>query len=60
MVSAGLLTLADAQRIAANVLIGDDGLRLHPDHEKWLEGLAPHAPISQYPHDRNSEDACPP
>jgi secondary thiamine-phosphate synthase enzyme len=32
---------------------------LHQDHEKWLEKLAPHAPISQYQHNRTGEGACP-
>jgi thiamine phosphate synthase YjbQ (UPF0047 family) len=37
----------------------DDERGLHADYEKWLEGLARHAPISQYQHNRTGEDACP-
>jgi len=29
---------------------------LHSDYEKWLEGLAPHAPTSPYMHSRTGED----
>jgi thiamine phosphate synthase YjbQ (UPF0047 family) len=32
--------------ITASVFINDDERGLHADHEKWLEGLAPHAPIT--------------
>ena len=39
--------------------INDDESGLHADCEKWLEGLAPHAPISQYQHNRTGEDARP-
>jgi len=42
------LTLANAMHITASVFINDDERGLHADYEKWLEGLAPHAPISQY------------
>lgn len=45
--------------ITASVFIGDDERGLHADHEKWLERLAPHAPTSQYQHNRTGEDACP-
>jgi thiamine phosphate synthase YjbQ (UPF0047 family) len=31
---------------------------LHADYEEWLEGLAPHEPISRYRHNRTGE-ACP-
>jgi thiamine phosphate synthase YjbQ (UPF0047 family) len=34
------------------VFINDDERGLHADYEKWLEDLAPHAPISQYQHNR--------
>jgi thiamine phosphate synthase YjbQ (UPF0047 family) len=44
--------------IAASVFINDDEYGLHHDYEKWLEGLAPYAPISQYRHNRTGEDAC--
>jgi thiamine phosphate synthase YjbQ (UPF0047 family) len=39
--------------------INDDEYGLHQDYEKWLEGLAPHAPIRQYRHNDTGEDACP-
>ena len=42
--------------IAASVFINDDEYGLHQDYEKWLEGLAPRAPISQYQHNRTGED----
>jgi thiamine phosphate synthase YjbQ (UPF0047 family) len=42
--------------ITASVFINDDEHGLHQDHEKWLEGLAPHAPINQYQHSRTGED----
>jgi secondary thiamine-phosphate synthase enzyme len=50
------LTLVNAMHITASVLINDDESGLHADYEKWLEGLAPHAPISQYQHNRTGED----
>jgi secondary thiamine-phosphate synthase enzyme len=42
-----VLTLVNAQHITASVFINDDEHGLHQDYEKWLEGLAPHAPIDQ-------------
>jgi thiamine phosphate synthase YjbQ (UPF0047 family) len=33
--------------ITASVFINDDEYGLHQDYEKWLERLAPHAPIDQ-------------
>ena len=42
--------------ITASVFINDDESGLHQDYEKWLEGLAPHAPTSQYQHNRTGED----
>jgi len=42
--------------ITASVFINDDERGLHHDYEKWLEGLAPHAPVSQYHHNRTGED----
>ena len=38
------------------LLVNDDEYGLHMDYEKWLEELAPHAPISQYEHNRTGED----
>jgi thiamine phosphate synthase YjbQ (UPF0047 family) len=50
--------------ITASVFINDDEYGLHQDYEKWLERLAPHAPVSQCRpkgrlHNRTGEDACP-
>ncbi len=42
--------------ITASVFINDDEHGLHQDYEKWLEGLAPHEPVSQYLHNRTGED----
>ncbi len=42
--------------ITASVFINDDESGLHQDYEDWLEELAPHAPISQYRHNRTGED----
>ena len=42
--------------ITASVFINDDEYGLHQDYEEWLEKLAPHAPISQYQHNRTGED----
>jgi thiamine phosphate synthase YjbQ (UPF0047 family) len=50
------ICLVNAMHITAAVFINDaeDGL-LH-DFDVWLEKLAPHAPISQYDHNRTGED----
>ena len=50
------LCLVNAMHITASVFINDDESGLHADYEKWLEGLAPHAPVSQYAHNRTGED----
>ncbi len=50
------LVLVNAMHITASVFINDDESGLHQDYEKWLEGLAPHAPISQYRHNNTGED----
>ena len=50
------LCLVNAMHITASVFINDDERGLHTDYEKWLEELAPHAPISQYQHNRTGED----
>jgi hypothetical protein len=50
------LTLVNAMHITASVFINDDERGLHADYEKWLEGLALHAPVSQYQHNRTGED----
>ncbi len=50
------LTLISAMHITASVFINDDEKGLHQDYEKWLEELAPHAPIDQYRHNDTGED----
>ncbi len=50
------LVLVNAMHITASVFINDDEPGLHEDYERWLEGLAPHAPTSQYLHNRTGED----
>lgn len=50
------LVLVNAMHITASVFINDDEPGLHADYEKWLEGLAPHDPTSQYRHNRTGED----
>jgi secondary thiamine-phosphate synthase enzyme len=46
----------NSMHITASVFINDDERGLHADYEKWLEGLAPHAPTSHYQHNRTCED----
>jgi secondary thiamine-phosphate synthase enzyme len=48
--------LANAMHITASVFINDDESGLHKDYDKWLERLAPHAPIDQYRHNDTGED----
>ena len=50
------LCLVNAMHITASVFINDDERGLHEDYRRWLEKLAPHAPISQYLHNRTGED----
>jgi len=50
------LCLVNAMHITASVFINDNESGLHRDYEKWLEGLAPHAPINQYKHNDTGED----
>jgi secondary thiamine-phosphate synthase enzyme len=50
------LVLVNAMHITASVFINDDEPGLHHDYEVWLEKLAPHAPTSQYQHNRTGED----
>lgn len=50
------LVLVNAMHITASVFINDDESGLHADYQKWLEELAPHAPTSQYRHNRTGED----
>ncbi len=50
------LVLVNAMHITASVFINDDEPGLHHDYEAWLEGLAPHEPVSRYHHNRTGED----
>jgi secondary thiamine-phosphate synthase enzyme len=50
------ICLVNAMHITASVFINDDESGLHSDFEKWLEGLAPHEPISRYRHNLTGED----
>jgi secondary thiamine-phosphate synthase enzyme len=50
------LVLVNAMHITASVFINDDERGLHHDYERWLEGLAPHAPTGQYRHNETGED----
>lgn len=50
------LCLVNAMHITASVFINDDELGLIGDYDKWLEKLAPHAPVSQYRHNDTGED----
>lgn len=50
------LVLVNAMHITASVFINDDERGLHNDYAKWLERLAPHAPIGQYRHNDTGED----
>jgi secondary thiamine-phosphate synthase enzyme len=50
------LCLVNAMHITASVFINDNESGLHHDYQVWLEELAPHAPTSQYQHNRTGED----
>ena len=50
------LCLVNAMHITASVFINDNEKGLHNDYEKWLEELAPHAPIEKYDHNKTGED----
>jgi len=50
------LCLVNAMHITASVYINDDEQGLLSDYEDWLEGLAPHEPISRYRHNQTGED----
>jgi thiamine phosphate synthase YjbQ (UPF0047 family) len=43
------LVLVNAMHITASVFINDDESGLHHDYDAWLEKLAPHEPVEQYP-----------
>jgi secondary thiamine-phosphate synthase enzyme len=48
--------LVNSMHITSSVFINDDESGLHHDYDVWLEKLAPHAPTSQYHHNRTGED----
>lgn len=50
------LCLVNAMHITASVFINDNESGLHRDFERWLEGLAPEKPHSQYDHNLTGED----
>ena len=50
------LCLVNAMHITASVYINDAESGLLRDYDDWLEGLAPHEPISKYRHNRTGED----
>jgi secondary thiamine-phosphate synthase enzyme len=50
------LCLVNAMHITASVYINDNESGLIEDYDQWLEKLAPHAPTSQYRHNRTGED----
>jgi secondary thiamine-phosphate synthase enzyme len=50
------LVLVNPMHITASVFINDDEAGLHGDYDRWLERLAPHAPIDQYRHNDTGED----
>lgn len=50
------LVLVNPMHITASVFINDNESGLHHDYEVWLERIAPHAPTSQYEHNRTGED----
>ena len=50
------LCLVNAMHITASVFINDNEAGLLADYEAWLEGLAPHEPISHYRHNNTGED----
>lgn len=51
------LMLVNAMHITASVFINDDEAGLHRDFDRWLEKLAPHAPVSQYEHNNGEDNA---
>jgi secondary thiamine-phosphate synthase enzyme len=50
------LCLVSAMHITAGVHINDNEGGLIQDFDEWLEGLAPHEPISRYRHNNTGED----
>ena len=50
------LCLVNAMHITASVYINDAESGLLEDYREWLEGLAPHEPISRWRHNKTGED----
>ena len=50
------LVLVNAMHITASVFINDNEPGLWSDFQRWLEELAPHAPIDHYRHNDTGED----
>ncbi len=50
------LCLVNAMHITASVFVNDNESGLWSDFERWLEELAPHAPVDQYRHNDTGED----
>lgn len=50
------LCLVNSMHITSSVYINDNESGLLEDYEEWLEGLAPHEPVSHYRHNRTGED----
>ncbi len=51
------LCLVNAMHITASVFVNDNESGLHSDYERWLEGLAPHAPVDHYAHNGYEDNA---
>ncbi len=51
------LVLVNAMHITASIFINDNESGLHQDFERWLEGLAPEKPYSQYEHNSSEDNA---
>jgi len=51
------LCLVNAMHITASVHINDDEPGLIRDLDEWLEGLAPHEPVSKYRHNTGEDNA---
>lgn len=50
------LCLVNAMHITASVFINDNERGLMKDFDDFLEGLAPHEPVSRYRHNSTGED----
>ena len=50
------LCLVNAMHITASVFVNDDEAGLHADYARWLEELAPHAPVARWRHNDTGED----